>query len=122
MRSIIWCKSFKFEKIKNMKIIHNKQEAIKELIRISARTTSESNNSVNSIVQDILQEVKVDGDKALEKYTKKFDGFNPNPMQVSSNDLSKAWNETKSDLKSSLEIAYERIKNSMKRKFQLLLL
>ena len=70
-----------------MKIINNKTEAIEELKRISTRTNSENNNKINTIVEEILQEVKISGDKAVEKYTKKFDGFNPKPMQISEKDL-----------------------------------
>jgi len=93
-----------------MKIINNKQKAIQELNRISARTTSENNKKINSIVEEILNEVKNHGDQAVKNYTKKFDGFNPEPMQVSTNDLKDAWNEIDSNLKSSLEVAYKRIK------------
>ena len=66
-----------------MKIIKNKKEAIQELKRISTRTNSDNNNEINAIVEEILQEVKFSGDTAVEKYTKKFDGFDPYPMQVS---------------------------------------
>ena len=93
-----------------MKIINNKKRAIQELRRISQRTTSGNNKKINSIVEDILQEVKINGDKAVEKYTKKFDGFIPKPMQVSSKDLKDAWDKTDHHLKKSLEIAYQRIK------------
>ncbi len=93
-----------------MKIINNKQQAIQELKRISERTISGNNNKINSIVENILQEVKDCGDKAVEKYTKKFDGFNPSPMQISSKALKLAWDETDKNLKKSLEIAYQRIK------------
>ena len=93
-----------------MKIINNKKEAIEELKRISTRTNSDNNNKINTIVEEILQEVKISGDKAVEKYTKKFDGFNPNPMQVSENDLKDAWDEIDNDLKCSLKVAHERIK------------
>ena len=93
-----------------MKIISNKQKAKEELNRISARTTFENNNKINLVVEDILQEVKTYGDAAVEKFTKKFDGFNPDPMRVSSSELEKAWDETDSNLKSSLKNAYERIR------------
>ena len=42
-----------------MKIINNKAEAIKELKRISTRTSSESNNKIGVLVEEILQEVKI---------------------------------------------------------------
>ena len=93
-----------------MKILNNKQDAIQELRRISNRTNSENNNQINAIVEEILQEVKTHGDIAVEKYTKKFDGFNPNPMQVSASDLKDAWDEIDGNLKRSLELAHKRIK------------
>ena len=93
-----------------MKILNNKQEAIQELKRISSRTNFENNNKINAIVEEILQDVKTYGDIAVEKYTKKFDGFKPNPMQVSSNDLKDAWEKIDGDLKRSLELDYKIIK------------
>ncbi len=93
-----------------MEIINNKQKAIQELRRISQRTAAGNNTKVTLIVEEILQEVKIDGDKAVEKYTKKFDGFYPKPMQVKPNDIKDAWDETDRHLQKSLEIAHERIK------------
>ena len=93
-----------------MKIINNKKEAIRELKRISTRTNSEKNNKINATVEEILQEVKDNGDIAVEKYTKKFDGFNPDPMQVSKEELKNAWSEIDNNLKRSLEVAHKRIK------------
>jgi len=93
-----------------MKIINNKKEAIQELKRISTRTNVENNNNINEVVEKILQEVKTYGDVAVEKYTRKFDGFNPNPMQVDANDLKNAWDEIDCNLKRSLELAHNRIK------------
>ncbi len=92
-----------------MKIINSKEDAIHELKRISNRTNSEINNKINSTVEEILQEVKNYGDIAVEKYTKKFDGFNPDPMQVNAEELKNAWNNIDSNLKRSLEIAHKRI-------------
>ncbi len=93
-----------------MKIINSKKEAIQELKRIATRTNSENNNKINIIVEEILQEVKNNGDIAVEKYTKKFDGFNPDPMQVATVELKDAWDEIDSKLKDSLQIAHKRIK------------
>ena len=93
-----------------MKIINNKQKALLELKRISQRTTSGDNKKINSIVEKILEDVKNYGDEAIEKYTKKFDGYHPQPMQVSASELKIAWDETDHHLKKSLEIAYQRIK------------
>ncbi len=93
-----------------MKIINNKKEAIEELKRITTRTNSENNNKINEIVEEILQEVKISGDIAVKKYTKKFDGFDPYPMQVSADEIKNAWDEIDNNLKRSLEVAHKRIK------------
>ena len=93
-----------------MKIIKNKKDAIQELKRISSRTNLENNSEISAIVEDILQEVKNYGDIAVEKYTKKFDGFNPDPMQVNADQLKDAWNEIDDNLKHSLMVAHKRIK------------
>ncbi len=93
-----------------MKIINNKKNAIKELKRISNRTNLENNNSINKVVEEILQKVKTYGDSAVEKYTQEFDGFIPKPMQVNANDLKVAWDEIDCNLKQSLEVAHKRIK------------
>ena len=93
-----------------MKIINNKEYAIQELKRIATRTDSENNNKINRSEEEILQEVKNYGDIAVKKYTRKFDGFDPDPMQVSKEELKDAWNEIDSSLKRSLEVAYNRVK------------
>ena len=98
-----------------MKIINNKDVAIKELKRISTRTNSENNHKINAIVEEILHEVKNYGDTAIEKYTRKFDGFDPDPMQVSKEELKDAWNGIDSNLKRSLEVAHTRIEKFHKK-------
>jgi len=102
-------KPFYLKQIKQMKIINNKKEAIEELKRISTRTNSDNNNKINTIVDEILQEVKISGDIALKKYTKKFDGFDPDPMQVSADQIKNAWDEIDNNLKHSLVVAHKRI-------------
>ena len=54
-----------------MKIVNNKKEAFQELQRISNRTNLENNTKINLIVEEILRDVKNNGDVAVEKYTKK---------------------------------------------------
>ena len=93
-----------------MEIIKNKQKAIQEMKRISQRTSSGHHKKIDLIVEKILQDVKVNGDEAVEKYTKQFDGFCPNPMQISNHELKNAWDNTEDNLKKSLENAYQRIK------------
>ena len=53
-----------------MNIINNKKEAIEELKRISTRTNSDNNNKITKIVEEILREVKISGDIAVENIQK----------------------------------------------------
>jgi len=65
----------------------------------------------------VLEQIRISADEAdrnmeeikLIIVTKKFDGFDPNPMQVSANDLKDAWDEIDNNLKRSLVVAHERI-------------
>ena len=93
-----------------MKCIHNKQDAINELARITKRTSSTQEQAIDT-VQTILQKVEISGDKAIFEYTKQFDGFIPNPIQIKPEKLEKAWEETPEKLQNSLKQAFERIKN-----------
>ena len=93
-----------------MKIIRDKQKAFQELHRIASRTALENNKEINKAVKEILQAVKNHGDQAIKEYTKKFDGYIPDPMQVNENELKDAWNQIDTDLKRALEVAHERIK------------
>ena len=58
-----------------MKIINSKQKVLQELRRISQRTTSGDNKKINSIVENILQEVKFHGDIAVENIQKNLMDF-----------------------------------------------
>ena len=98
-----------------MKIVNNKKDALQELKRISTRTNSENNKKINRIVEEIIQEVKISGDLAVKKYTKKFDGFDPDPMQVSADQIKNAWDEIDNDLKNSLVVAHKRIQKFHKK-------
>ena len=93
-----------------MKIIDNKIETIRQLKKIAERTNIENNDDINLTVKNILEEIKNDGDKAVKKYTLKFDGFNPDPMRVKLEEIEKAWHSTSSELQQALKNAKNRIK------------
>ena len=92
-----------------MKILDNKQETFYELKKIADRTNVENNDEINLTVKKILEEVNHNGDKAVRKYTIKFDGFNPEPMRVDNKEILSAWESTDNALQKSLKNAKERI-------------
>jgi len=92
-----------------MKIIDNKNEIIGQLKKIAERTNVENNDEINLTVKNILDDIKKNGDAAVKKYTLKFDGFNPEPMMVTSEEIENAWHSTNSELQNALKNAKVRI-------------
>ncbi len=80
------------------------------LNQLSERTSTKDLSSEVNTVAEILNSIEKQGDKALIGYTEKFDGFRPDPLQVPSKELAKAWAQTPKKLKDSLELAHCRIK------------
>ena len=98
-----------------MKFLSCKIEVIEELKRISERISLDVNDEINSVVQGILADVKVHGDEAIMKYTEKFDGFLPDPMQIREKELEEAWQNIDPNLQDALRHAKERIETFHKR-------
>tara|TARA_Y100001970_G_scaffold293366_1_gene439710 strand:+ start:4058 stop:5347 length:1290 start_codon:yes stop_codon:yes gene_type:complete len=94
-----------------MRCIQNSPQAKVELKKISERTSGDFQKEAFSIVEKILKEVKADGDKALIKYTKQFDGFVPESLEVSKEEIAHAWQKTPISLQEALKVANERIIN-----------
>ena len=92
-----------------MNIVNNEIEILNELKRIENRINLENNEEVNTTVKKILEDVKNQGDEALKKYTLKFDGFSPDPLNVSKKEITKAWEKTTKPLQEALKNAKHRI-------------
>jgi len=68
---------------------------------------------VSSIVQNIIDEIKVDKNIALKGHISKFDNWTPKSdedLKISTNLMEKAYAELEPKLKSALHLAYDRIK------------
>ncbi len=68
---------------------------------------------VSSIVGNIIDEIKADKNSALKQHISKFDNWTPqsdDDLKISAEDMSKAYDELDEKLKSSLHLAYDRIK------------
>ena len=68
---------------------------------------------VGAIVQNIIDEIKTDKNKALTQHISKFDNWTPTcdeDLMISTDSMSKAYDELDSKLKSALHLAYDRIK------------
>tara|TARA_B100000700_G_scaffold162558_1_gene179914 strand:- start:497 stop:1846 length:1350 start_codon:yes stop_codon:yes gene_type:complete len=92
-----------------IKITENIDEAKFELKRITERTSGKTQDEATKVVKDILLNVRDRGDQALKEYTSCFDGFIPEPLHVSSDEILKAWEGTPKALQDSLLKAKKRI-------------
>ncbi|MFI3167413.1 MAG: histidinol dehydrogenase [Bacillota bacterium] len=89
-------------------------EALKNLKARSA----EVDKKVNQIVEDILQDVKENGDSAVIKYTEKFDGKVPSQIEVSKEEITEAVNNADEKFVSALKNAIANIKDFHSRQIQ----
>ena len=92
-----------------IKQAENIEEAKSELKRITERTSGTVEDEAIKVVKDILKNVGERGDEALKEYTSRFDGFLAESLQVPSDLILKAWEETPKDLQDSLLLAKKRI-------------
>ncbi len=68
---------------------------------------------VGSIVGNIIDEIKADKNSALKQHIAKFDNWSPKSdedLKISTDSMSKAYDELDEKLKSALHLAYDRIK------------
>ena len=86
-------------------------ESSEELRRLVSRGEIEV-EKYEDIVKEILQEVRDRGDEALIAYTEKFDKvkLTAEDIQIPFEELEKAYEEIEDELKWSLEIAIERVR------------
>jgi len=68
---------------------------------------------VSAIVGNIIQEIQTDKNKALKGHISKFDNWTPvsdSDLKISTDSMSKAYDNLDTKLKSALHLAYDRIK------------
>ncbi len=96
----------KIVKIESMDF--EKEDTLKTLIKRAEQDIEE----FDKVVKEILKDVKDNGDKAVIKYTEKFDKvkLSPEELSIPEEELEKAYNEIEEDVRNSLKIAFERIK------------
>ncbi len=87
-----------------IKIYNRNEISIQEILERSEQTVD-----VEGIVCDIIKNVKENGDKALVEYCKKFDGAVDDVIEVSEEEIEKAFKEVDDELISILKEAKENI-------------
>ncbi|HEY9623556.1 MAG TPA: histidinol dehydrogenase, partial [Crinalium sp.] len=78
-----------------LRIINQRSEALTELRRICDRTHDEQIVHKEATVQQVLQDVKRKGDRALLHYTEEFDQqtLKPEDLRVSGSELDAAYQQ-----------------------------
>ena len=70
--------------------------------------------NVSKIVNQIIDEIKKDGNSAVRKHVEKFDKWQvkeDKDLEISTDDMQSAYNLLSKELKNALNLAYKRIKN-----------
>lgn len=67
------------------------------------------NNNLNTLVSQVLENVKLNGDKALFEYSQRFDGLDIEEFLVSKDEISAAIQNVSTELKDAIELAKNNI-------------
>ncbi len=94
------------EKIFNMQIINNPDKT--QWSQILQRPT-QTVNDIEDIVTAVFREVSKQGDKAIKKYTQKFDGIALENNIVTPDEIETAINKIPSKLKNAIKLAKQNI-------------
>ena len=62
--------------------VYNLSDLDPEQIRELCTRNADGNNNIRSVVEDIIEEVKLKGDKALKSFTEKFDGIKLDKLYI----------------------------------------
>jgi len=84
---------------------HPKQSEWDDLLK---RPTQDYAN-LESDVKAIFEDLKLNGDSAIKKYTKLFDGIDSDDLKVDESKISNSENQITAELKAAIDIAYENI-------------
>lgn len=78
----------------------------------------EKDKKVDAIVADILENVRVNGDKAVREYTEKFDGQAPEKLEISREEIEGLMQQCEPSFLEALERAAENIRDFHKKQKQ----
>ncbi|UZO80285.1 histidinol dehydrogenase [Aquimarina sp. ERC-38] len=85
-----------------MKKIYNpNRESWAEILKRPTKTVAD----IEATVLEVFKEVQKDGDQAIQKYTKKFDGVRTDQIVVSQEELSTANTLVSEELKNAIQVA-----------------
>lgn len=86
-------------------------KAEKELIAQLKARSGETSKKVTESVTEIIEAVRLEGDSALDRYTKLFDGSVPEKLEVTKEEMEEAVNSVALEFLTAVKNAAERIKD-----------
>lgn len=86
-------------------------KAEKELIAQLKARSGETSKKVTESVTEIIEAVRLEGDAALDRYTKIFDGSVPERLEVTKEEMEEAVNSVAPEFLTAVKNAAERIKD-----------
>lgn len=101
-----------------MKIVEIKSNNINSYLKDLRRSTSLSDPKLESATKKIVDDVKKNGNKALFKYTKRFDkvDLNSRTVKVTAREIEQAQKQVSSKIKANLRTAARRVREFHKHK------
>ena len=101
-----------------IKIVKADGKAEYEFLKAVRDRSSDTDRDVTAIVSDIINNVRKNGDKAIEEYTIKFDGKAPEFFEVPKEEIDRAVSECDPDFIGTLERAAANIRDFHARQLQ----
>ncbi|URZ01428.1 histidinol dehydrogenase [Clostridium felsineum] len=93
-----------------IKVIQDKSKAGEEYFKLLKERQGKENVEVIKIVEDIIEKVKKDGDRALIEYTNNFDKVLLKNIEVTKEEIKEAYSKVEDEFIEALKTAKENIK------------
>ncbi len=101
-----------------IKIVKGDKETCKNFVAELKERIGENDKKVDSIVSDIIKNVKENGDAALKEYSLKFDGWVPEKLELSREEIEEIAKESDPKFIKALENAAKNIEDFHQRQKQ----
>ncbi len=92
-----------------MKIVKWSDLSEQEQIATLSRPATSDNGEKAKIVSDIIANIRNNGDKALNEYSKKFDRFTGDHLKLTKDEIEAAKSRVSEDLKKALQMSYDNL-------------
>ncbi|WP_077621848.1 histidinol dehydrogenase [Sediminibacillus massiliensis] len=85
---------------------------------LSKKNGTQLSRDVLQTAQEVIDDIRQNGDKSLRKYVEKFDGYIPKNWEVTREERDKAWQEVPQQVIESLQAAAENIRKFHSKQLQ----